>query len=148
MRNRVWRTATVAALGAVLGLWLSATPMLAHHAFTAEFDATKPVTVRGIVTKVEWINPHSWIHVDVKEPDGQVVNWAFELGAPNALFRRGWRKDSIGPGIEVVISGYRGKSGRPIANGRTIKFADGRELFAGSSGTGAPVDGADPSERR
>ena len=74
--------------------------------------------------------------------------WAFELGAPNALFRRGWRKDSIGPGIELMITGFRGKSGRPIANGRTIKFADGRELFAGSSGTGAPLDGADPTEKR
>ena len=138
----------VAVLAVVVGLWLSGTPMLAHHAFTAEFDATKHVTMRGIVTKVEWINPHSWIHVDVKEPNGQVVNWAFELGAPNALFRRGWRKDSVGLGIEVVITGFRGKSGRPIANGRTIKFADGRELFAGSSGTGAPPDGADPTEKR
>ena len=132
----------------VVGLWLSGSPARAHHAFTAEFDATKPVAMRGIVTKVEWINPHSWIHVDVKEDNGQVVNWAFELGAPNALFRRGWRKDSIGPGIEVMITGFRGKSGRPIANGRTIKFADGRELFAGSSGTGAPLDGADPTEKR
>jgi Family of unknown function (DUF6152) len=135
-------------LGVVFGLWLAAAPTEAHHAFTAEFDANKPVSLRGTVTKVEWINPHSWLHVDVKGDDGQVVNWAFELGAPNALFKRGWRKDSIQLGIEVEVTGFRGKSGRPIANGRTIKFTDGRELFAGSSGTGAPADGADSTERR
>jgi hypothetical protein len=134
--------------GVVFGLWLAVTPTSAHHAFTAEFDANQPVTMRGLVTKIEWINPHSWLHVDVKGADGQVVNWRFELGAPNALFRRGWRKDSIPLGIEVEVTGFRGKSGRPIANGRTIKFADGRELFAGSSGTGAPSDGADATERR
>jgi hypothetical protein len=135
-------------VGVGFGLWLAVTPTSAHHAFTAEFDANQPVTMRGLVTKIEWINPHSWLYVDVKGSDGQVVNWKFELGAPNALFRRGWRKDSIPLGIEVEVTGFRGKSGRPIANGRTIKFADGRELFAGSSGTGAPLDGADATERR
>ena len=86
--------------------------------------------------------------MDSTAPPADIVNWRFELGAPNALFRRGWRKDSIPLGIEVEVTGFRGKSGRPIANGRTIKFADGRELFAGSSGTGAPLDGADPGEKR
>ena len=127
-------------LGVGFGLWLAVTPVAAHHAFTAEFDGNQPVTLRGTVTKVEWVNPHAWLHMDVKGEDGQVVNWSLELGAPNALFRRGWRTNSIAAGVEVVVTGFRGKSGQPVANGRTIKLPDGRELFAGSEGTGAPLD--------
>ena len=135
-------------VGVILGMLLAVTPMLAHHAFTPEFDGAQVVTMRGTVTKVEWVNPHSWVYIDVKGPDGQVVNWALELGAPNALFRRGWRKDSLPVGVEVEVTGYRGRSGRPIANGRTVKLPDGREFFAGSPGTGAPLDGADSPAQR
>ena len=135
-------------LGMAVVVGLAGTPLLAHHAFTSEFDGNQPITLKGTVSKMEWVNPHSWIHIDVKGADGKVVNWAFELGAPNALFRRGWRKDSIPQGVEVVITGFKAKSGKPVANGRTINLPDGRELFAGSSGTGAPADSADPTERR
>ena len=135
-------------LGVACGLGLAIAPMAAHHAFTAEFDGNAPITLRGTVTKVEWVNPHSWLYLDVKETDGAVVNWALELGPPNALFRRGWTKDSIPTGVEIMITGFRARSGKTIGNGRTVTFPDGRELFAGSSGTGAPSDNADPLERK
>jgi hypothetical protein len=115
---------------------LAATPSAAHHAFAAEFDSDKPVKVKGSVTKVEWVNPHAWIYVDVKGDDGKVVNWHFELGPPNALFRLGWKKDAIPEGTQVEISGYRAKSGENVGNGRSITLPDGRELFSGGSGPG------------
>jgi Family of unknown function (DUF6152) len=117
-------------------LLLAAVPAMAHHAFAAEFDVDKPVKVKGTITKVEWVNPHAWLYVDVKGADGTVVNWHFELGPPNALIRLGWKKDSIPTGVEVEITGYRAKSGEPVANGRSIKLPDGRELFSGGSGPG------------
>jgi hypothetical protein len=120
----------------------------AHHAFSAEFDAKKPVKLRGVVTKMEWINPHSWIHVDVKEPNGKVVSWMVEGGAPNALLRRGFTKSSLPVGTEVYIEGYQAKDGSMRANGRDITLPDGKKLFVGSSGTGAPADGRDPTERK
>jgi hypothetical protein len=135
-------------LSVVVGMGLAVTPMRAHHAFTAEFDSNQPVSFRGTITKMDWVNPHSWIHIDVKDETGRVTNWALELGAPNALFRRGWRKDSIAVGTEVAVTGFACKSGQPCANGRTITLPDGRELFVGSEGTGAPVDGADRSGKR
>jgi hypothetical protein len=116
---------------------VGALPMAAHHAFAAEFDVDKPVNVHGIVTKVEWVNPHAWIYVDVKGADGKVVNWHFELGPPNALFRLGWRKDAIPAGTEVDISGFRAKSMENTANGRSIILPDGKELFSGGSGPGS-----------
>jgi hypothetical protein len=122
---------------AVAGLLLAATPAAAHHAFAAEFDVNQPVKVKGTLTKVEWVNPHAWIYVDVKGADGKVVNWHFELGPPNALFRLGWKKDSIPTGIEVEITGYRAKSAEAVANGRSITLPDGRELFSGGSGPGS-----------
>jgi hypothetical protein len=135
------------AVVAICGVVLGVVPLSGHHAFTPEFDGSKPVTLRGVVTKMEWVNPHSWIYIDVKGADGQVVNWALELGAPNALLRRGWRKESIPVGAEVVVQGYLARNGRPVANARTIKLTNGQEFFAGSSGTGAPVDGADATEK-
>jgi hypothetical protein len=125
---------------------LAAAPSFAHHSFSSEFDINQPVTLKGTLTKLEWINPHGWIYIDVKGADGKVVNWAIETGGPNALLRRGVRKTDFPLGIELTISGYRAKSGLPVANGRTITLPDGRALFAGSSGTGAPRDGADPTE--
>ena len=125
---------------AAVGLLLSGAPLAAHHAFTAEFDASKPVILRGTVTKMEWTNPHAWLHIDVKGSDGKVVNWAIECGAPNAMIRRGWNKNSIPLGTAVVVNGYQAKNGTPTANGANIDLPDGRKLFVGSSGTGAPDD--------
>ena len=105
----------------------------AHHAFAAEFDVNKPVKVNGTITKIEFLNPHAWLYVDVKDPDGTTTNWRFELGAPNALIRLGWKTDTVKAGTEVEITGFRAKSGGPVANGRSIKLPDGRELFSGGS---------------
>ncbi len=126
------RTKTmILAIGAI-GLACAA-PLAAHHAFAAEFDSNQPVKVRGTITKIEWVNPHAWLYVDVKGEDGKVTNWHFELGPPNALIRLGWKKDSIPAGLEVSITGFRAKSGEPVGNGRSIILPDGRELFSGGS---------------
>jgi len=124
----------------VAGLLLNAAPVFAHHAFAAEFDAKKPLKLRGTVTKMEWINPHAWIHIDVKEPDGKVTSWMIEAGTPNTLFRRGFTKDSLAKGTEILVDGYQSKDGSNRANGRDVTFPDGRKLFLGSSGTGAPYE--------
>ena len=123
-----------------IGLLLSVEPVLAHHSFAAEFDAKRPVKLRGMITRMEWINPHAWIHIDVKGPDGKIVNWMIEAGTPNTLFRRGFTKDSLEPGTEILVDGYLSKDGSNRANGRDVTFPDGRKLFLGSSGTGAPYD--------
>ncbi len=120
-------------------------PAAAHHAFAAEFDATKPVRLRGQVTKVEWVNPHAWIHIDVTDEDGTVTAWMVECGPPGALVRRGWKKNSVAPGTEVLVEGYQAIDGAPRANGRDVTLPDGRRLFAGSSGTGAPYDDRESS---
>jgi hypothetical protein len=140
---------TRAFIGAGLGLLVAAAPAVAHHAFAAEFDATKPVKLRGRITKMEWINPHSWLHVDVTTEDGTVESWMIEAGPPGALVRRGWRKDSLVPGTEVLVEGYQARDGSRRANGRDVTFPDGRRLFAGSSGPGAPPgeDGASEAPR-
>ncbi len=138
---------TLTFVGAVVGSVLAAGGVLAHHAFSAEFDGNRPVTLQGTVTMVEWVNPHAWIHMDVTGEDGTVVSWMVEAGAPNAMFRRGFRKDSLPVGTEILIDGYQAKSGKNIANGRNIRLGDGRTLFMGSSGTGAPRDGRDPTDR-
>jgi len=121
-------------------LLLASAPAWAHHAFAAEFDAKKPVHLEGVVTKVELINPHAWIHVDVKDHDGKVTSWMIEAGSPNVLLRRGFTKTSVAPGTQVVVDGYQSKDGSMRANGRDITLPDGRKLFLGSSGTGAPYD--------
>ena len=129
---------------AVAGLGLvvagTAVSLSAHHAFAAEFDANKPVSFKGTVTKMEWTNPHVWLHLDVKKTDGTVENWAFEAGTPNVLFRRGFTKNSLLPGTEVVVDGYQAKDGSKRANGRDLTFTDGKKLFLGSSGTGPPYE--------
>jgi hypothetical protein len=126
---------------AVLLLSIAVTvPVWAHHAFAAEFDATKPVSLRGNVMKVELINPHAWFHIDVKGDDGRVTRWMIEGAAPNALLRRGFTQDSLPIGTEIVVQGYRAKDGANRANGSNITYTDGRKLFIGSTGTGAPVE--------
>ena len=134
MRTRLWAAA------ASVGLVMMTIPGLAHHSFNAEFDGTKPVTLKGTVTKMEWVNPHAWITMEVKGPEGNVVTWRVEAGAPNAMFRRGFRRDSLPVGTEIVVEGFLAKQMPNTANGRDLTFSDGRKLFVGSSGTGAPGD--------
>ena len=124
-------------------LWLAAVPVYAHHAFAAEYDATKPVTLDGTITKIELVNPHAWLYVDAKDETGKMVNWAIECGPPNALIRRGWRADSIPVGTKVIIKGFAAKSVPNHANGGDIRLPDGKVLFLGTSGNGSPYDQKD-----
>ena len=130
-----------------VALLTATTPLLAHHAFSAEFDAKAPVTLHGTVKQMDWVNPHSWIHLDVKNPDGTVTTWMIEGGTPNTLLRRGFTKNSLKAGTELTVEGYRAKDGTNRANGRDLILPGGKRLFLGSPGTGAPEDGRDPVEK-
>jgi hypothetical protein len=132
MRTR-FATAFAAALLA------AAIPVAGHHSFAAEYDANQPITIKGTLNKVDWVNPHSWIHVDVVGPDGSVTTWKCETAPPNGLFRRGWTRNSFQKGEELTVEGYRAKDGSPTMNARSVILKDGRRMFAGSSGDGAPV---------
>jgi hypothetical protein len=128
---------TIAA--ALVALLIPAGSAFAHHAFAAEFDINQPVRLQGKVQKMEWINPHAWIHIDVTGPDGKIITWMVEGGSPNILLRRGFTKESLLPGTEVTVEGYRAKNGDNRANGSNITFKDGKRLFLGSSN---PEDGS------
>ncbi len=136
--------ATLALAGLVLAAYV---PAVAHHAFSAEFDPNRPVVLRGPVVRVEWVNPHTWIHLEVTNEDGSKTIWMVEGGTPNTLLRRGLSRGSIPIGAMIVVDGYQSKDRSARANGRDITFADGRKFFLGSSGTGAPRDGRDATEQ-
>ena len=138
--------ATLVVSLAALSLGMLAGPLVAHHAFSAEFDAERPVKLQGKVVRMEWINPHTWIHVEVEGPSELAGIWRVEGGPPNTLYRRGFTKNSLLPDTVISVDGYQAKDGSRTANGREVTLADGRKLFLGSSGTGAPRDGRDPTE--
>ncbi len=121
-----------------VGVVMAARPVAGHHAFAAEFDATKPITVTGTVTKTEWVNPHSWIYMDGKDPAGKAASWSIEVGAPNAMFRRGLRKENFPIGSQIVVKGYLSKKDPHVVNGGSVTFTDGKNFLLGAPGTGAP----------
>ena len=131
---------------AMLAIAWGATRVSAHHAFSAEFDPNRPLLLKGPVTRVEWVNPHAWIHLEVTQEDGSVEQWMVEGGTPNTLLRRGINKNTVKPGTYIIVDGYQSKDRSARANGRDVTFEDGSKVFMGSSGTGAPLDGRDPTE--
>jgi hypothetical protein len=137
MKNRM-RARLAIAVSA--GLFLAASPVRGHHAFAAEFDANRPIKLRGTVVKLDWINPHSWIHIDVKGEDGKAVSWMIEGGSPNALLRLGFTKDALPLGSEILVEGFQAKDGSNRGVGKSVSFADGRRLFLGGSAPGANGD--------
>lgn len=141
------RMKTKVILSGIALLLLAAVPVIAHHAFGAEFDPNRPVLLKGQVTKMEWVNPHAWIHMEVTREDGTKEQWMVEGGTPNTLLRRGLTKDSLKPGTTIIVDGYQSKDRSFRANGRDVTLEDGSKIFMGTSGTGAPDDGRDPNER-
>jgi hypothetical protein len=123
---------TLTALAVAAGLVLAVAPALAHHSFAAEFDIAKPVTLKGTFVKMDWVNPHSWIHLEVTDADGKTVAWSCEALPPNGLYRQGWRKDALKAGDAIVVEGYAAKDGTATAWTRSVQTADGRKMFAGS----------------
>lgn len=130
---------------AIAGLLLAAVPVLAHHSFAAEFDPNQPVTMSGVVTKVEWMNPHTHFYIDVKDENGKVVNWDLETGSPNALARRGWTRNSLKIGDAVKVDAFRAKDGSSLASARNVTLSDGRKVFAGSADDGGPGSSSGPT---
>ncbi len=129
------------------GVLLAGRTVIAHHAFGAEFDPNAPIRLQGKVVRLEWVNPHTWIHIETINKEGQPEVWMIEGGTPNTLLRRGVTRDTVKVGTEVIVDGYQTKDhSLKRANGRDVTFTDGRKLFMGSSGTGAPKDGRDPTE--
>lgn len=147
-RRRIFRSSgSLLLTGVALLILTTSASVIAHHAFGAEFDPNRPVLLRGPVVKVEWVNPHAWIHMEVSNDDGTSEVWMVEGGTPNTLLRRGLSRDSIVPGMMIIVDGYQSKDRTARANGRDVTFEDGSKFFMGSSGTGAPRDGRDPTER-
>jgi Family of unknown function (DUF6152) len=130
---------TLRALAAALMFACAAPSLCAHHSFAAEYDAKKPITLKGEVERVDFVNPHGWIYMKVKEPSGKVVTWNVEMGSPNSLIRRGFTKNTVARGTQIIVNGYRAKDGSHTVNGTNVTLPDGRRLFTGSSGTGAPA---------
>lgn len=143
MRMRLWAPLLLG----VVALFTAWEPAAAHHAFGAEFDATRPVLLKGKIVEIEWVNPHTWIHVEITKPDGTKEVWMVEGGSPNSLLRRGVNKNSFAPGTEVVIDGYQARDQSMRANARNVTFTDGRKLFLGTPGTGAPAPQDFPTDK-
>jgi hypothetical protein len=136
-----------AVLCSFVALFMASPPATAHHAFGSEFDASSPVLLKGKIVEIEWVNPHTWIHVEITKPDGTKEVWAVEGGSPNSLLRRGANKNSFAPGTEVVIDGYQARDHSQRANARNVTFPDGRKLFLGTPGTGAPAPQSFPDDK-